>query len=50
MSGLSRSKPWSRHGVENSTSSTPSERVNTSADTCLFMNSASSGSTMRATW
>lgn len=49
MSGLSRWNPSSRHGVENNTSITPSDRVSTSADTCLFMNSASSGSTIRAT-
>lgn len=47
--GLSRWKPSNRHLVENSTSSTPSERVSTSEDTCLLMNSASAGSTIRAT-
>ena len=49
-SGLSRWKPSSRQRVENSTSMTPSVRVSTSEDTCLAMNSASAGSTIRATW
>lgn len=47
--GLSRWKPSNRHLVENSTSSTPSVRVNTSEDTCLLMNSRSAGSSTRAT-